>query len=164
MHLKAGRSLAEAQRTVADYEDKLKGKGTTHNLLTLRGIKLYMDGAPPGRTALMFEDYACCPGERGLLVFRGETEEEQIQEINNTIEWFHGQGFQLGLHVDGDRAAHIAINGLIRAMEAGPPGPRADTPRWPGTLLHRSGRTWRRSATMPRDSRPAHRPPARQAC
>jgi predicted amidohydrolase YtcJ len=128
VHLKAGRSLAEAQRTVADYEDKLKGKGTTHNLLTLRGIKLYMDGAPPGRTALMFEDYACCPGERGLLVFRGETEEEQIQEINNTIEWFHGQGFQLGLHVDGDRAAHIAINGLIRAMEAGPPGPRADTP------------------------------------
>ena len=128
VHLKSGRSLAEAQQAVVDYKDRIKGKGTTNNLMTLRGVKLYMDGAPPGRTALMFEDYNCCPGERGLLVFKGETEEEQIQEIYDTIEWLHRQGFQLALHVDGDRAAHIAIAGLMRAMKAYPPGPEADTP------------------------------------
>ena len=122
VHLKAGRSLAETQQNVSDYEDKLRGEGTTRNFVTLRGIKVYMDGAPPGRTALMFEDYDCCPGERGLLVFEGSTVEQQIREINDTIAWLHGQGYQMGLHVDGDRAAHIAITGLIRAMDASAEG------------------------------------------
>ena len=127
VHLKAGRSLLAAQQAVADREDKAKNRGYTRNLLTLRGIKLYMDGAPPGRTALMFDDYTCCPGERGLLLFHGETEQQQIQEIYDTIAWIHRQGYQMGIHADGDRSAHIAIAGLIRAMTDDQP-PAANSP------------------------------------
>jgi predicted amidohydrolase YtcJ len=76
----------------------------------------------------MFDDYACCPGERGLLVFEGETEEQQIQEVHKTIDWLRGQGLQIAIHVDGDRAAHLAVDGLIRAMESDPPGQDAGKP------------------------------------
>lgn len=116
VHLRAGRSLAEAKTAVSNYQDKSKYEGTTHNLLTLRGIKLYMDGAPPGRTAFMFEDYVCCPGEKGLLLYQGETEAQQIEEITRSVEWLHRQGYQMGIHADGDRSANVAIEGLIEAM------------------------------------------------
>jgi predicted amidohydrolase YtcJ len=125
VHLKGGRSLQEAQTVVAGYAEKSKGRGTSHNFLTLRGVKLYMDGAPPGRTALMFEDYACCPGERGLLLFNGETEAAQIEEVYKAIEWVHRQGYQMGIHASGDRSASIAIDGLIRAMREYPVDPEA---------------------------------------
>tara|TARA_R110001599_G_scaffold353847_1_gene599996 strand:- start:14 stop:1714 length:1701 start_codon:yes stop_codon:yes gene_type:complete len=127
LHVRAGRSLADAKRAVSNYADALKGRGTTDQLLTLRGIKLFMDGAPPGRTALMFDDYSCCAGEKGLLLYRGDTLDNQVKEINRSIEWLHQQGYQMGIHADGDRSAHIAINGLIGAMEKYPVA--AETPK-----------------------------------
>jgi predicted amidohydrolase YtcJ len=124
-HLRAGRSLLEAQKVVTNYADKSTNRGTTNNLLTLRGIKLFMDGAPPGHTALMFDDYSCCPGEKGLLLYQGENEEQQIEEIFSSIEWLHRQGYQMGIHADGDRSASIAIAGLIQAMVKYPVDPNA---------------------------------------
>lgn len=116
VHLRAGRSLAEAKSAVKDFQDKAKHDGSTHNRLTLRGIKIFMDGAPPGRTAFMFEDYTCCHGEKGILLYDGDSEDAQIAEINQSIQWLHRQGYQMGIHADGDRSAHVAIEGLIGAM------------------------------------------------
>ncbi len=125
VHLRAGRSLLEAQKAVTNYVNESKNRGTTNNLLTLRGIKIFMDGAPPGRTALMFDDYSCCPGEKGLLLYQGENEEQQIEEIFKSIEWLHRQGYQIGIHADGDRSASIAIAALIRVMDNYPGDPDA---------------------------------------
>lgn len=127
VHLGGGRSLQQAQKSVAAYAGKSKNRGTTHNLMTLRGVKLFMDGAPPGRTAATFDDYACCPGEKGLLLYQGETEEQQREEVFKSIEWLHREGYQLGVHATGDRSANIAVEGLIRAMKNFPVDP--DSPR-----------------------------------
>jgi len=123
VHLLAGRSLLEAQKAVASYADKPKRSGSSRNLLTLRGVKMFMDGAPPGHTALMFDDYSCCPGERGLLLYQGETEQQQIAEIYSSVAWLHRQGYQLGIHADGDRSASIAIAALVQAMQDYPVDP-----------------------------------------
>lgn len=125
VHIGGGRSLQQAKKGVAAYAEKSKNRGTTQNLMTLRGVKLFMDGAPPGRTAATFDDYACCPGEKGLLLYQGETEEQQREEVFNSIEWLHREGYQLGVHATGDRSADIAIEGLIRAMEQFPVNPAA---------------------------------------
>lgn len=122
LHLRLGRSLSEAQELLAEAGTPFKGEGVRRGLLTHRGVKLMLDGAPPGRTALMFDDYPCCPGERGLLVYRGETEDQQIEEIFRTIHWLHRQGYQMGIHADGDRSTHIAINALVQAMAEYPIG------------------------------------------
>jgi len=91
-------------------------------MLTLRGIKMQIDGAPPGRTALMFDDYTCCPGVRGLLTVEGDTEEQQIDEFNRSIQWLNDEGYQIGIHADGDRGAHLAIDALVRAIQNSPAG------------------------------------------
>jgi predicted amidohydrolase YtcJ len=116
VHLKAGRSLQAAKEALAAYSGDVSQRGLEKPLLNVRGIKLYMDGAPPGKTALMFEDYACCPGEKGILLYDGETQQEQVEEINRSMDWLHRQGYQMAVHTDGDHSANIAIEGLILAM------------------------------------------------
>jgi len=117
LHLRPGSGLEQIQTNLAPFGDRLKGRGTTSGMLTLRGIKMQIDGAPPGRTALMFDDYTCCPGVKGLISIDGDTEEQQIAEFNRSIQWLNDQGYQIGIHADGDRGAHLAIEALIRAIQ-----------------------------------------------
>jgi len=122
VHPWTGRSLDASREMLAPYGGELAGRGTFTGLLNLRGVKIVMDGAPPGRTAFMFEDYPCCPGEHGILLMRGDTEAEQVAEASRSIAWFHRQGYQVGVHADGDRSAHIAIEALAEAMHQYPAG------------------------------------------
>jgi len=117
LHLRPGGNLKQIQTSLGSFGDTLKGHGTTSGMLTLRGIKMQIDGAPPGRTALMFEDYTCCPGVRGLISIDGDTEEQQIEEFNRSIQWLNDEGYQIGIHADGDRGAHLAIDALARAIQ-----------------------------------------------
>jgi len=122
LHLRPGSNLGQIQASLEGFGDTLKHKGTTSGMLTLRGIKMQIDGAPPGRTALMFDDYACCPGVKGLMTIDGDTEKKQIEEFNRSIQWLHDQGYQIGIHADGDRDAHIAIAALVNAIRNEPAG------------------------------------------
>jgi predicted amidohydrolase YtcJ len=42
--------------------------GLFNNLLTIRSIKLYADGALGSRGALLLEDYNDAPGQKGLRI------------------------------------------------------------------------------------------------
>jgi predicted amidohydrolase YtcJ len=71
--------------------------------LTVRGVKLFSDGALGSRGALLFEDYANDPGNRGIA--RLDVEEM----ITHALEAVRN-GFQVSTHAIGDRAAYDTLN------------------------------------------------------
>lgn len=68
---------------------------------TLRGVKLFADGALGSRGASLFEPYADDPKNNGLLLTPPEVLESKIVAAKNA-------GFQVAIHAIGDRA-----NGLV---------------------------------------------------
>ncbi|WHS57653.1 amidohydrolase [Pseudomonas sp. G2-4] len=119
IHLWGGSSLEAAGNMLATLPPGLsaKGDGTTEGLLTLRGIKLLLDGVPPAKTAATLDDYACCKGVKGTLTFDGATEGGKAVEIKRTIIGLDKQGYQIAFHSTGDRAARIAVEALISAAQ-----------------------------------------------
>jgi len=94
--------------------------------LTLRAVKLMIDGALGSRGALLFDDYSDARSERGLLVTPPD-------EIGRRIAAATGRGYQVAIHAIGDRAIALALDaceaawtdgGTAAAPPAGPPGPR----------------------------------------
>jgi predicted amidohydrolase YtcJ len=84
--------------------------------LTVRGIKLYADGALGSRGAALLEPYADEPGNIGLLVSDGD----HLAEVARLgLE----RGFQVGIHAIGDRGAVVALDAMERAL--GGPRPQA---------------------------------------
>lgn len=82
--------------------------------LTLRAVKLMVDGAMGSRGAVFFEDYADAPGTRGLFV-------TSPQEIEKRAAMAVRRGYQVCTHAIGDRG----IREVLRAYEhvlAGAPG------------------------------------------
>lgn len=66
----------------------------------------------------IFADAA--PSLDNTYVFHGNTEEEQRQELIDTIVEVHRQGWQIGLHATGDKAAAAIIEGCIKAQQLYP--------------------------------------------
>ena len=93
-----------------------KGKGACTGNLTIRGIKLTLDGAPPALTAATFDEYEGHPGVTGEFVFKGETQEEMLAEIYRTIDGLHQDGYQIAIHATGDRSAFVGIDALSKAI------------------------------------------------
>jgi len=81
--------------------------------LTLRGVKLYADGALGSRGAALLEPYSDDPANVGLLVNSGETLERIARESIRA-------GFQVGIHAIGDRGNLLAIDALEAAFEGRP--------------------------------------------
>ena len=78
--------------------------------LTIRAIKLFVDGALGSWGALVFEDYQNNPGNRGL----------QLLDDDGVFEYSMAaleRGFQVCTHAIGDRANRIALNGYERALK-----------------------------------------------
>jgi hypothetical protein len=71
--------------------------------LTVRGVKLFADGALGSRGALLFEDYANDAGNRGIA--RLDVEDM----VSNALEAVE-KGFQVSTHAIGDRAAFDTLN------------------------------------------------------
>lgn len=117
IHLTGGRSLETIQHEISKYKGDASNQGTQTGMVTVRGVKLFLDGAPPGMTAATIEDYHCCEGVRGILAFKGRTEEEQRNEMLRSIGWLHDNGYQMGIHATGDRSARIAIKGLANSLQ-----------------------------------------------
>ncbi|HVS02937.1 MAG TPA: amidohydrolase [Thermoanaerobaculia bacterium] len=78
-------------------------------LLSLRGVKLYADGALGSRGAALLEPYADDPGNLGLVVTSGaELERLSLLALQ--------RGFQVGIHAIGDRGNVLAVDAVEAAF------------------------------------------------
>ncbi len=80
------------------------------NKLTVRAMKLYIDGALGSRGAALIDPYSDDLSNRGLTVIS----EENLQKmVNESLE----HGFQICTHAIGDRANHIILNAYEAALK-----------------------------------------------
>jgi len=84
-----------------------------NHLLTVRSVKMLMDGALGSRGALLFEPYSDSPDTSGLQLMR---EEKVYAVIKACLE----NGFQVCIHAIGDKANHMVLNLYQRALEENP--------------------------------------------
>jgi len=96
--------------------------GFGNEWLRIAGVKLFADGIPLNKTAWMYEEYV--GGGSGKMVFTGETDDERRNELMNIISYSHKLGYQIGIHVTGDRAIDACIDGFVKAEQEEPRGLR----------------------------------------
>ncbi|HEY0511719.1 MAG TPA: amidohydrolase [Thermoanaerobaculia bacterium] len=84
--------------------------------LTVRGVKLYVDGALGSRGAALLEPYSDDPNNLGLLVSTGD----HLEEVSRQAA---AKGFQIAIHAIGDRGGLVALDAMERAL--GGPRPAA---------------------------------------
>ena len=89
-------------------EGKLVGYG--NNRLTIRTMKLYVDGALGSRGAALIEPYTDDPTNRGITL---TSEENLLKMIDESIEY----GFQVSTHAIGDRANHMILDAYEQALK-----------------------------------------------
>lgn len=106
-------------------DDVRKGLAELHRpesadprLLRAIGVKIFADGVPPNRTAWMSEPYP--DGGHGSLCVHGDTPALQVHELREMIRLGHEAGFQLGVHVTGDRAIDLVVDAFLAANAAAP--------------------------------------------
>jgi len=92
-----------ARPPLVDYRDRL----------TLRAVKLMVDGAMGSRGAVFFADYADDPGNRGLLVTPPEA-------IERATALALRRGYQVCTHAIGDRGIYLALEAYEKALAASP--------------------------------------------
>jgi len=84
--------------------------------LTVRGVKMYADGALGSRGAALLAPYSDDPGNAGLLTSTGE---HMAEVARAALE----HGFQVGIHAIGDRGGRVALDAMEKAL--GGPRPEA---------------------------------------
>lgn len=72
------------------------------NYLTVRSVKLYLDGALGSRGAALLEDYSDAAGNRGLLFAEPEEFSEQVRRAVDC-------GYQVNTHAIGDRGNRVLL-------------------------------------------------------
>ncbi|MEQ9309966.1 MAG: amidohydrolase [Balneolaceae bacterium] len=75
------------------------------DMLALRSVKLYSDGALGSRGAAMIQPYSDDPGNKGLLFVSQE-------EMNEMASKVMGQGFQANIHAIGDAGNRQVLNAI----------------------------------------------------
>jgi predicted amidohydrolase YtcJ len=95
---------------IGEYNEKLAGDLIAHrmigygdNLLTVRAIKRYMDGALGTHSAWLTEPYSDLPTSSGLNT-------TSLESLSETAAFSVENGFQLCIHAIGDRANHETLN------------------------------------------------------
>jgi predicted amidohydrolase YtcJ len=86
--------------------------------LTVRAVKLMIDGAMGSRGAVFFEDYADDAGNKGLFVMSAEAVEKAAGLALR-------RGYQVCTHAIGDRGISLTLDAYEKALAAVP----ADDPR-----------------------------------
>lgn len=87
--------------------------------LTIRAVKLHLDGALGSRGAALFEPYLDDPGDRGLELLAPECFAALAGRIDRA-------GFQVAVHAIGDRANAIALDGFAAAVVPSSSRPRLE--------------------------------------
>ncbi|NGO73768.1 amidohydrolase [Streptomyces boncukensis] len=99
-------------------EELRRPESADPRLLNAIGVKIFGDGVPPNRTAWMSEPYP--EGGHGALCVHGDTPALQVGELREMIRIAHEAGFQLGVHVTGDRAIDTVVDAFTAAHTAAP--------------------------------------------
>lgn len=84
--------------------------------LTMRSVKLYIDGAMGSRGAALLADYADDAGNSGLLFM-------SVDELEASIDKALACGLQVGVHAIGDRGNRVALDALESAIGRYPDNP-----------------------------------------
>jgi predicted amidohydrolase YtcJ len=84
-------------------------------MLTLRSIKLFVDGALGSRGALMLKPYSDDPSTCGIMI---TGEEEIFQRTLDALK----HGFQVCTHAIGDKGNNLTLNAYERALDKVPLG------------------------------------------
>lgn len=82
-------------------------EGYGNDLLALRSVKLFTDGALGSRGAALLEPYGDEPDNNGLLFYSDE-------ELSGSIRKATKKGFQVNIHAIGDRANRQVLNAFER--------------------------------------------------
>jgi len=82
-------------------------------MLTVRSIKLWVDGALGSRGAALLADYTDDPGNRGLIT-------TPVDTIRRVADLALGYGFQLNVHAIGDRGNRLVLDQYAAALAAHP--------------------------------------------
>jgi predicted amidohydrolase YtcJ len=85
--------------------------------LTIRGVKLYMDGALGSRGAALLEPYSDDPKNMGLLLSTGAHVEDLSRRAAQA-------GFQVAIHAIGDRGGLLALDAMEKALGGAKPEAR----------------------------------------
>ena len=88
--------------------------------LRIPTVKVFADGIPMTKTAWMWEPYL--GGGYGALCVPGANDDERYDELMKIIRLAHDLGYQLAIHVVGDRASDAAVDGIVQAMRENPRG------------------------------------------
>lgn len=83
---------------ILDYGDKL----------TVRSVKLVLDGALGSRGAALIDDYSDHPGNKGLI-------RTTVEKFNETVKRALACGYQVNTHAIGDRANRMLLDGYEMA-------------------------------------------------
>ena len=83
------------------------------HLLTVRAMKMFMDGALGSRGAALIEPYSDDPGNRGLTV-------NSFEAIRMVASEALAHGFQMCTHAIGDRGNNIVLNAYEEALQQNP--------------------------------------------
>lgn len=106
--------LLEQGPLIGEFDDRL----------TIRAIKINLDGALGSRGAALLAPYADDPGNRGLLTHAPE-------ELRPVLEQALRTGIQVWTHAIGDRANRLILDLYEEAFATIPPSGRAVAdPRW----------------------------------
>lgn len=89
----------------------LPAPGGDRQRLTVRGVKLYMDGALGSRGAALLAAYADDPKNTGLLVM-------DEKELESRVRRAHQRGHQVATHAIGDRANRVVLDVYQRVFGA----------------------------------------------
>jgi predicted amidohydrolase YtcJ len=110
-----GGSADDVRKGLAELR---RPKSADPRLLNAIGVKIFADGVPPNRTAWLNEPYP--EGGHGALCVHGATPALQVEGLREMIRLAHEAGFQLGVHVTGDRAIDTVVDAFVDAAEAAP--------------------------------------------
>ena len=92
--------------------------GFGNDMLRIGGTKLYTDGAIAGRTARLSKPYVGRPEDFGILTVTQE-------ELDRRVMKAHAEGWQVGVHANGDVAIEMVLSSYEKAIRAHPrPDPR----------------------------------------
>ena len=84
--------------------------------LSMRAVKLYIDGAMGSRGAALLADYSDDAGNDGLLFMPPE-------DLGAKIDKAMACGLQVGVHAIGDRGNRVALDALETSMQGYPDNP-----------------------------------------
>lgn len=88
-------------------ERKLPKQGATFGLLTFDRVKLFADGALGASTAALSKHYKHAP-HSGIAL-------ESVESITSKLKEIMDEGYRAEIHVIGDRAVDITLDGLVKS-------------------------------------------------